>query len=145
MATHTLVVDVVTSPGWLVLETATLALTRFSGCSLAPGKLALDHTIAVHVRLRPCPAGHGPPSAYKRTCDSIDCLAFHGALLKARLLRPGIAARSDASHETGEPRICSCVALATRADAGNCSTVACWPSHRRVTSTICPSGNSRAS
>ena len=29
--------------------------------------------------------------------------------------------------------------------AGNCSTVARWPSHKRVTSTTCPSGNSSAS
>jgi hypothetical protein len=48
-------------------------------------------------------------------------------------------------HATAEPRIFSCAGLATRADAGNCSTVARWPSHRRVTSAICPSGNSRAS
>ena len=32
-----------------------------------------------------------------------------------------------------------------RAAAGNCSTVARWPSHRRETSTTSPSGNSNAS
>ena len=36
-------------------------------------------------------------------------------------------------------------AVAARAPAGNCSTVARWPLHRRVTSTTCPSGNSNAS
>src|SRR5260370_18063992 len=36
-------------------------------------------------------------------------------------------------------------AVAARAPAGNCSTVARWPSHKRVTSTNCPSGNSSAS
>ena len=36
-------------------------------------------------------------------------------------------------------------AVAARAPAGNCSTVARWPSHKRVTSTTCPSGNSSAS
>jgi hypothetical protein len=28
---------------------------------------------------------------------------------------------------------------------GNCNTVARWPSHRRVSSTTCPPGNSNAS
>ena len=36
-------------------------------------------------------------------------------------------------------------AVAGRDPAGNCSTVARWPSHKRVTSTTCPSGNSSAS
>ena len=36
-------------------------------------------------------------------------------------------------------------AVAARDPAGNCSTVARWPSHKRVTSTTCPSGNSSAS
>ena len=36
-------------------------------------------------------------------------------------------------------------AVAAFAPAGNCSTVARWPSHKRVTSTTCPSGNSSAS
>jgi hypothetical protein len=36
-------------------------------------------------------------------------------------------------------------AVAGCAPAGNCNTVARWPSHRRVTSTTCPSGNSNAS
>ena len=36
-------------------------------------------------------------------------------------------------------------AVAARDPAGNCSTVARWPSHRRETSTTSPSGNSNAS
>jgi hypothetical protein len=36
-------------------------------------------------------------------------------------------------------------AMAGRPVDGNCSTVARWPSHRRVSSTTCPSGNSSAS
>ena len=36
-------------------------------------------------------------------------------------------------------------AIAARVSAGNCSTVARWPSHKRVTRTTCPSGNSSAS
>ena len=31
-----------------------------------------------------------------------------------------------------------------RREAGNCSTVACWPSHSWVSSTVSPSGNSSA-
>jgi hypothetical protein len=34
---------------------------------------------------------------------------------------------------------------AGRALGGSCSTVACWPSHSRVSNTTCPSGNSSAS
>jgi hypothetical protein len=36
-------------------------------------------------------------------------------------------------------------AVSGRAAAGNCSTAARWPLHRRVSSTTCPSGNSNAS
>jgi len=52
---------------------------------------------------------------------------------------------SDSIQATGEACICSRASRVTRGVAGNYSTVARWPSHRRVTSTICPSGNSRAS
>jgi hypothetical protein len=52
--------------------------------------------------------------------------------------------RDDFMPDLGESGMRKSLAR-TRTDAGNCSTVACWPSHRRVTSTICPSGNSRAS
>ena len=46
---------------------------------------------------------------------------------------------------TSESRFCPSAALTGRGEAGNCTTVACWPSHSRVSSTISPSGNSRAS
>jgi len=36
-------------------------------------------------------------------------------------------------------------AVSARDPTGNCSTVARWPVHKRVTSATCPSGNSRAS
>jgi hypothetical protein len=42
-------------------------------------------------------------------------------------------------------RLCSCAAFTGRGVAGNCSTLARWPSHSRVSSTISPSGNSSAS
>ena len=44
-----------------------------------------------------------------------------------------------------ESRLCSCAAFTGRGVAGNCSTLARWPSHSRVSSTISPSGNSSAS
>ena len=40
---------------------------------------------------------------------------------------------------------CPSAVFTERAEAGNCSTVACWPSHIRVSSTVSPSGNSSAS
>jgi hypothetical protein len=46
---------------------------------------------------------------------------------------------------TGEELRTSGLSVARCAAAGNCNTVARWPSHRRVRSTICPSGNSNAS
>ena len=50
---------------------------------------------------------------------------------------------SEDSRSCGSTTVSS--AVAARAPAGNCSTVARWPSHKRVTSTTCPSGNSSAS
>ena len=44
-----------------------------------------------------------------------------------------------------ESRLCSCAAFTGRGVAGDCSTLARWPSHSRVSSTISPSGNSSAS
>jgi len=37
-----------------------------------------------------------------------------------------------------------CTSTAVFSSAGNCRTVACWPSHSHVSSTIWPSGNSNA-
>ena len=42
-------------------------------------------------------------------------------------------------------RLCSSASCAGCGTAGNCSTVACWPSHSRVIRITCPSGNSSAS
>ena len=50
---------------------------------------------------------------------------------------------SEDSRSCGSTTVPS--AVAAFAPAGNCSTVARWPSHKRVTSTTCPSGNSSAS
>ena len=50
---------------------------------------------------------------------------------------------SEDSRSCGSTTLPS--AIAAFAPAGNCSTVARWPSHKRVTSTTCPSGNSSAS
>ena len=46
---------------------------------------------------------------------------------------------------TREPRFCGSASFVARGEAGNCSTVACCPSHSRVSNTTCPSGNSNAS
>jgi hypothetical protein len=46
---------------------------------------------------------------------------------------------------TSESRFWPSAAFTGRGEAGNCSTVACWPSHIRVSSTVSPSGNSSAS
>jgi hypothetical protein len=48
-------------------------------------------------------------------------------------------------YQMSELRCCPAAAFTERAEAGNCNTVACWPSHIRVSSTISPSGNSSAS
>ena len=50
---------------------------------------------------------------------------------------------SEVSRSCGSTTVFS--AVAARVSAGNCSTVARWPSHKRVTRTTCPSGNSSAS
>src|SRR5439155_26802980 len=46
---------------------------------------------------------------------------------------------------TSESCFCLSAAFTGRPEAGNCSTVACWPSLMRVSSTVSPSGNSSAS
>jgi hypothetical protein len=53
--------------------------------------------------------------------------------------------REQSDQLTIESRLCSWAAYTGRAVAGNCSTLARWPSHIRVSSTISPSGNSSAS
>ena len=46
---------------------------------------------------------------------------------------------------TSKSRFCPSAAFIGRGEAGNCSTVACWPSRSRVSSTVSPSGNCSAS
>lgn len=58
-------------------------------------------------------------------------------------IRPRDQIESEDSRSCRSTTVSS--AVAARDPAGNCSTVARWPSHKRVTSTTCPSGNSSAS
>src|SRR6266446_4008620 len=53
--------------------------------------------------------------------------------------------RQQPDYLTSESPFCRSAAFTRRREAGNCSTVACWPSHSRVSSTVSPSGNSTAS
>jgi hypothetical protein len=59
---------------------------------------------------------------------------------------PALRAHRQDEREGSRTSGVACFPLASgRAPAGNCSTVARWPSHRRESSTTCPSGNSNAS
>jgi hypothetical protein len=49
------------------------------------------------------------------------------------------------SYLTSDSRFCPSAVLTGRGEAGNCNTVARWPSHSRVSNTVSPSGNSSAS
>src|SRR5207245_11505289 len=59
--------------------------------------------------------------------------------------QPGKLDSQQPDYLTSESRFCPSAAFTGRGEAGNCSTVACWPSHSRVSSTVSPSGNSSAS
>src|SRR5215471_3146944 len=59
--------------------------------------------------------------------------------------QPGKLDREQPDYRTSEAPFCRSAAFTGRGEAGNCSTVACWPSHSRVSSTVSPSGNSSAS
>ena len=52
---------------------------------------------------------------------------------------------SSPFYATSQACFCSAASLVARGEAGSCSTVARWPLHNRVSSTICPPGNSSAS
>src|SRR5215468_5218925 len=65
------------------------------------------------------------------------------SLLSCR--QPGELDREQPDYRTSEAPFCRSAAFTGRGEAGNCSTVACWPSHSRVSSTVSPSGNSSAS
>jgi hypothetical protein len=66
-----------------------------------------------------------------------------GSLLSLR--QPGKVDSKRPDQLTRESRFCCSASFLARGEAGNCSTVACWPSHSRASRTIFPSGNSSAS
>src|SRR6266581_4945714 len=76
-----------------------------------------------------------------------DCVDAARGILMALFYRCHVQGLigSNAIRRRREPCLLSSAWLLVRGKAGNCSTVACWPSHNRVSSTICPSGNSSAS
>src|SRR5262245_18385476 len=59
--------------------------------------------------------------------------------------QPGKLDREQPDYRTSEAPFCCSASFTGLGEAGNCSTVACWPSHSRVSSTVSPSGNSSAS
>jgi hypothetical protein len=63
----------------------------------------------------------------------------------AKVSAPMSAHHQDESKGSRTSGVACFSPASGRAAAGNCSTVARWPSHRRVSSTTCPSGNSNAS
>jgi hypothetical protein len=67
------------------------------------------------------------------------------ALSPRRFSFPRALDSEQPDYLMSELRFCSSAAFTGRGEAGNCSTVACWPSHSRVSSTVSPSGNSSAS
>ena len=48
-------------------------------------------------------------------------------------------------YATRKSLFCAFASRTLRGTAGNCSTVARWPSHSRLSRTVCPLGNSSAS
>src|SRR6266852_8177163 len=76
--------------------------------------------------------------------------ALSQGALSAASRHPAAARGREARDQVDSDGSRTCGAAASSAGAGcaaagNCSTVARWPSHRRVSSTTCPSGNSNAS
>src|SRR5262245_20972715 len=66
---------------------------------------------------------------------------------RARYVSYQQAVRLAGATGSGDERnvLLSSASFAARGEAGNWSTVACWPSYSRVSSTVSPSGNSSAS
>ena len=81
-----------------------------------------------------CPHKKWPKSNCKPPAVPVALLVFVRQSASASL-RDQI--ESEDSRSCGSTTVSS--AVAARAPAGNCSTVARWPSHKRVTSTSCPS------
>jgi hypothetical protein len=75
-------------------------------------------------------------------CSTVDrvLIADRSITSSSRSARP-----AQPDQATRGVRFCSSTSCAVRGAAGNCSTVACWPSRSELTSTTCPSGNSSAS
>ena len=77
----------------------------------------------------------------KRVGNGSNIEKRHRALV-ALGLTVSVQAKSEGSRTsrlTASPAVTGCAPI------GNCNTIARWPSHRRVSSTTCPSGNSSAS
>ena len=113
-------------------------------------------------RLRACGAGRGrlsragAPETYQTTThrerdwrqkSHRPCrwLLVLGASMFAVSTGVPNARHQDESEGSRTSGVSRSFAAWGRAAAGNCSTVARWPSHRRETSTTTPSGNSNAS
>ena len=93
-------------------------------------------------------AGHPTSPGVLRYRSNLHDAAEYGAL-GAHVNRPSVRRGAHSIREESEgsqaSRVASFSLTSGRAAAGNCSTVARWPTHRRVSSTTCPSGNSSAS
>ena len=130
------------------------SLTEIGASSLpishaGPVRRAMPQPRPRQSRVRPCSAdlapkpvctiGQGRPSAQlDRLMEAaVRRLRCAGAISAVFVKQP--------DQLTIESRLCSCAAFTGRGVAGNCSTLARWPSHSRVSSTISPSGNSNAS
>src|SRR5262249_61456016 len=77
---------------------------------------------------------HNPPESHR-----------HPACLLLSCQQPCNLDREQPDYLTSELLFCRSAAFTGCGEAGSCSTLACWPSHRRVSSTVSPSGNSSAS
>src|SRR6266568_2223914 len=101
--------------------------------------LTLVPSLSTRLSLRRCGRARSMPIS-----DCVDTARGIPMALFYRCHVQGLTG-SNAIRRRREPCLLSSAWLLVRGKAGNCSTVACWPSHNRVSSTICPSRNSSAS
>src|SRR6516162_6422639 len=103
---------------------------------------------------RDLPSVRASPAARAEVSEALDALRFahnppqserHFARSLLSCQQPGKLDREQPDYLTSELLFCRSPAVTGCGEAGSCSTVACWPSHRRVSSTVSPSGNSSAS
>src|SRR5215470_4422541 len=103
---------------------------------------------------RDLPFVRASPAARAEVSEALDVLRFahdppesdrHPARSLLSCQQPGKLDREQPDYLTSELLFCRSAAFTGCGEAGSCSTVACWPSHRRVSSTVSPSGNSSAS